>query len=87
MRDIIELLDKGGPVSAGTLDKMIGAGILPLTFKTHYKMYNMFCIHYKAALDSKDKSPILTAIGLTADDFGVSDMTIRRSIKKMEFFE
>jgi len=84
MLDIIEVLDKGGNVPQGTLDRLVSLGILPLSFKTHLKMYYKFCEYYKELLDNGDNSPNLTALTLTADDFSVTEMTVRRAINKME---
>jgi hypothetical protein len=84
MTNLIEILKNGGEVPKGTLDKLIVSGVFPLSTKTHYNIYNTYCQHYKQQLDNGNKNAQTTAITLAADSFSVSEMTVYRSIRKME---
>lgn len=84
MLDIIKILDEGGTVEAGTLRKLMIAGVLPLSFKTSINIYNAFTNNYTLLIDKGEKAPTSTAIQHTADELSVSTITVYRAVKRIE---
>lgn len=82
--EVVEILDKGGEVPAGTINKLINCGILPLSFKTTKSVYECFVKNYKKRIDVGDKSAVVSAVIHTSDDMRVSEATVYRAINKME---
>lgn len=85
MLELIEILKNGGTVEAGTYEKLISMGLLPMHLTLHLQMYEKYKEYYRQYIE-EDKRPYHTlAITHTSDDFGVSETTVKRAIRLLEY--
>jgi NADH/NAD ratio-sensing transcriptional regulator Rex len=78
MLDLIKTLQEGGTVEKDTLNKLINKGVISLAFKMQYKMY----LRYLEHLETVGKQ--MVALSHTAEEFAVSEMSVRRALNKFE---
>lgn len=84
MLDLIELLQQGGEVPAGTYQKMLNNGMIPASIDSSQRIYKRYIQHLHAFIAMGITNPQMTAVTLTSEEFKVSDRTVYRSIKTIE---
>jgi len=84
MLELINILQNGGECPAGSYNMLFRTGMLSTTVNFHIDIYQTFIRHFDDCKKSKDRTPKMTAVSMTSDDFNVSERTIFYVIKKIE---